>query len=189
MGQMREPDRVKWRVADFHRMGEAGILAPDDRVELIGGEVLRMAPIGSAHAWTVDRLAALLVLAVGERAHVSAQNPIVLSEHDEPQPDLMVLRAPASRYRATLPSSDDVLLLIEVADTTIARDMNIKLPLYARHRIPEVWIVDLPAARLIAFTGSDGASYTQRRELAAKDRVSPVFLPDIAIALGEILAP
>jgi Uma2 family endonuclease len=183
MGRMREPERVKWRVTDFHRMSEAGILAPDDRVELIGGEILKMAPIGSAHAWTVDRLAAVLVLALGERAHVSAQNPVVLSEHDEPQPDLMVLRAPASRYRAALPRSDDVLLVIEVADTTI------KLPLYARHRIPEVWIVDLPAARLIAFTGSDGASYTQRRELAAKDRVSPVFLPDIAIALGEILAP
>lgn len=188
MGEVLELERVRWRVADFHKMGEAGILAEADRVELIDGEIVKMAPIGGPHAWVVDRLGALFVLGAHERAHVSMQNPLVLSEHDEPQPDVMLLRPPASRYKAELPRPSDVLLLVEVADTTLTRDIGIKLPLYARYGIPELWVADLSGARLLAFTDPTPAgTYLQCREFGRADSVAPRALPDLEISLAEIL--
>jgi Uma2 family endonuclease len=188
MSQVLERERVRFRVADFQKMGEAGILSPEDRVELLDGEVVRMAPIGSFHAWSVDRLAALLVLGARERAHVSIQNPLVLSEHSEPQPDLMLLRAPASRYRTELPRVEDVLLLVEVADTTLARDIGVKVPLYARHGIPEVWILDLEGKRLLVFAEPlPSGTYSRTRELGPGDAAAPEALPGLEVLLAEIL--
>lgn len=188
MGEVLELERMKWRVADFHKMAEAGILAADDRVELLNGEIVRMAPIGGPHAWAVDRLGALFVLGARERAHVSIQNPLVLSEHDEPQPDLMLLRPPASRYKADLPRPGDVLLLVEVADTTLTREVSIKLPLSARYGIPEVWLADLQGARLLAFTEPTAeGTYLQCREFGPADSIAPGALADLKIALAEFL--
>lgn len=188
MGEALELERIKWRVADFHKMGEAVILAADERVELIEGEIIRMAPIGRLHAWAVDRLGALFVLGARDRAHVSIQNPLVLSDHDEPQPDLMLLRPPASRYKTEPPRSEDVLLLVEIADTTLARDLDIKLPLHARSGVPELWVFDLSGARLLAFSDAHpGGTYAQQREFGRSDRVAPGALPDLQIVLAEIL--
>lgn len=180
MGEVLELERVRWSVADFQKMGEAGILSPEDRVELLDGEIVRMAPIGSRHAWTVDRLAALLVLGARDRAHVSIQNPLVLGEHSEPQPDLMLLRIPASKYRTELPRVADVLLAVEVADATLARDVGVKVPLYARHQVPEVWVLDLEARRLLLFAAPEpGGTYSRRRELGPAEEIGPDALPDL----------
>ncbi len=137
----------KYRVTvrDFHKMGEARILPEDARVELIDGELITMAPIGSEHASVVRDLINILVPMVQGSALVDAQNPLTLGEHSEPQPDLMVLRGRLDGYRQSHPRAEDVLLLIEVADSSAATDRNVKIPLYAKHGVREVWLIDLGA--------------------------------------------
>ena len=136
----------RWTVADVERMLGSGLLDETDRVELIEGELIDMAPIGSRHANLVDVIAQLLVrrLPVGYRVRV--QNPIRLGELSEPQPDIAVARDRS--YAAAHPEAADVLLLIEVADTTLEIDRDVKLPLYARHGIPECWLVDVAGRSL-----------------------------------------
>ncbi len=160
-----EVTRRRFTVHDYHRMGEAGILHEDDRVELIEGELVEMAAIGTRHLTCVNGLTRMLVRGVGDEAIVSVQNPVRLDEHSEPQPDLTVLRM--RDYRESLPVPEDVLLLIEVSDTTLAYDRGVKLPLYARSGIREVWIVDLRAR------GRRTSRRSVRRRLPAyRDRAS-----------------
>jgi Uma2 family endonuclease len=130
-------------VEAYHRMGEVGIIAPDERVELIEGEVVEMAPIGSRHSGLVNRLNHLLVQAVGNRAVVSVQNPVRLSRTSEPQPDFAVLKPRADDYQSATPRADDVLLLVEVAESSLKYDRELKAPLYAAHGIPELWVIDV----------------------------------------------
>ena len=146
-----EISRHLFTVDDYHRLGEAGILAEDDRVELIEGELVEMAPIGSEHAAGVNALNRLLVLAVGERGIVSPQNPVRLDRRNEPQPDFSVLKPRADAYRSAPPRPSDVLLIVEVAASSLAYDRGLKLALYARHAIPEVWIVNLAAQEIEVF--------------------------------------
>ncbi len=115
-------------IAEFHRIGEAGILREDDRIELIEGEMIEMAPIGSRHLAKVNRLARLLSRQIGELAIVSVQNPIALPPHNEPQPDIALLKPRADDYESALPTADDVLLVVEIADTTLNYDRDAKLP-------------------------------------------------------------
>jgi Uma2 family endonuclease len=131
---------------EYYRMAETGILAPDARVELVEGEIIDMAPIGSPHAARVSRLAKIFTLALAERAIVNVQNPLVLNEYSEPEPDITVLRYREDFYAGGHPRPEDVLLVIEVADTSLQYDRDVKLPLYAAHGIPEYWLVDLPAS-------------------------------------------
>lgn len=149
--------RHRISVGDYHRMGDAGVLAPEARVELIEGEIVDMAPIGKAHASIVDRLNRELVRAVGERAIVRVQGPVQLGELSEPEPDLMLLMPRADFYREAAVAAADVLLIIEVADTTQRYDRRVKVPLYARHGIPETWVIDLEN-RLVHFHRRPGPS-------------------------------
>lgn len=136
----------RWTVADLDRMLGSGLLHETDRVELIEGELIDMAPIGSRHAYTVDSIARMLQRSVGNRYLVRVQNPIRLGESSEPQPDIAVVRDRS--YAAAHPEAADVLLLIEVADTTLEFDREVKLPLYARHGIPECWLIDVSRNQL-----------------------------------------
>jgi len=136
-------------VDDYYRMAEAGILSADDRTELIEGVVVTMSRIGAPHFVTVLRLERLLLDAVGTRAVVSVQGPIRLLPRSEPQPDLALLCPPLDRYEAALPGPADVFLLVEVSDSTLARDRDVKAPLYAAHGIPEYWLVDLAAREVL----------------------------------------
>ncbi|MDQ6783809.1 MAG: Uma2 family endonuclease [Actinomycetota bacterium] len=137
--------RKSWTVDDFGRMVAAGVLAEDDHVELLEGEIIEMAPVGSRHAATVNALARLFHQQVGDRCVVSVQNPIRLSERSEPQPDVALLEWRDDLYRMQLPVPADVLLVIEVADTSVATDREVKVPGYGRAGIPEAWLVDLVA--------------------------------------------
>src|ERR1700676_1935686 len=128
-------------VAEYHRMGEAGILARDDRVELIEGQLIAMSPIGSEHSGTVNALNHCLVQAIGQRGVVAVQNPVQLDDLSEPQPDFAVLKPRDDYYRRATPRPNEVLLIIEVADSSLAYDRNVKRSLYARHDVPEFWIV------------------------------------------------
>lgn len=134
--------RHRFSVSDVHQMVEVGILSPDQRVELIDGELITMAPMGNWHAFVVSELHRLFLLGLEQRAVVRSQTPLVLGDHSEPEPDLLVLRYRDDRYREAPPTAGDVQLLVEVADSTLEMDRRLKLPLYARSGIPEVWLVN-----------------------------------------------
>lgn len=151
--------RHRLSVTDFHRMAEAGILRPGERVELIEGEIIDMAPIGSAHGGAVKLLANRLKLAVGERAVVSVQDPVVLDAHSEPQPDVALLRPREDFYAASHPRAQDVLLVVEVAEASLPYDREVKPPLYARHGIPEAWLVDLASRQFLMHRAPTAKGY------------------------------
>ena len=168
--------RWQFTVVDFARMGEAGIFTEDDRVELIDGEVIAMSPIGPKHVAIVNRLNALMNRQVGDHTIVSVQNLIQLNDYTEPQPDLAVLRARDDFYLHALPLSSDVLLIVEVAETSLAYDREEKLPRYAQAGIPEVWIIDIEQEMVSQYTQPDGSRYTTEQALErGHDIVSPTL--------------
>ena len=154
------PRRHRLTVSDYYRMAEVGILAPDARVELIDGEIIDMVPPGSLHAATVHWLAETFTLSVGKKASVLAQNPVRLDEHSEPQPDLALLKRREDFYRQRHPGSADVLLVVEIADTSLRFDRDTKASLYAVHGIPETWLLELRGQRLIRHRVPRQGSYT-----------------------------
>jgi Uma2 family endonuclease len=164
--------RHRLTVADFQRMGEAGILGPDDRVELIAGEIIDMSPIGSLHAALVDRVAGLFHGHCGSRAIVRVQNPLALDDTSQPQPDVAVVRPRADFYAAAHPGPADTLLVIEVADTTLPFDLEVKVPLYAAAGIPEVWVIEAATRRTHVFRRPAGGRYEERHVVEPRDEVS-----------------
>jgi hypothetical protein len=184
--EMSLPAPHRFTVAEYHRMGEAGIFHEDDRVELIAGEIVEMAPIGTDHSWVVTRLTSLFEKGRGDLI-VWSQNPIVLSDEDEPQPDLALVKPRPELYRKAHPGPDDVLLVVEVADSSLAYDRGEKLARYALAGIPEVWIVDLNGDRLLVFRSPTGRSYEVEFVVsAAAERVSPLALPALAIGPRDL---
>jgi Uma2 family endonuclease len=181
----QEITRRRFTVHDYHRMGEAGILHEDDRVELIEGQIVEMAAIGTRHFACVNGLTRLLVRGVGDAAIVSVQNPVRLDEHTEPQPDLTVLRV--RDYRDSLPMPEDVLLLIEVSDTTLAYDRGVKLPLYARAGIREVWIVDLQGRVIERHTEASANGYRSLEQARQGGEIEPTALPELSLGVDAVL--
>src|SRR5690606_27227174 len=145
------PRRHRITVDQYHRMGELGWFAEDERTELVDGEIIDMPPIGSRHASVVEHLTALLTAVVGNRALVRPQLPIRLGDDSEPQPDVELVRPRADRYRHAHPTATDTLLAIEISDSTLSYDLKVKVPLYARYGVPEAWVIDLEAGRLHRF--------------------------------------
>lgn len=178
--------RHRFTVAEYHRMAETGMLASDARVELIEGEIIDMLPIGSPHAGTVGFLGKRLERAAGDYAFVFVQNPIFLDMQNEPQPDLILLRPRADFYRSAHPTPVDVFLLVEVADTTLPYDTQIKLPIYARYGIPEVWLVDLSNRRFITHRSPTAAGFQDVQTLTDLSAVTPLLLPGVAIDLSDV---
>jgi len=174
-------------VAEYHRMGEVGILTEDDRVELIEGELVAMSPIGSEHSGTVNGLTRLLVMAVGNRGVVAVQNPVQLDDRSEPQPDFAVLKPRSDDYRRATPRADDVLLLIEIADSSLAYDRTVKRSLYARHRIPEFWIVNLAAGEVEVCRNPSGDHYASVSPAGRADILEPELLPGATIPVAALL--
>lgn len=189
MGLLEEFPAMKHRLSvdAYHRMGETGVLPPDARTELIDGEILDMAPIGSRHASVVNRLTGILVRAVGQRAIVQVQGPVRLGDLSEPEPDFALLEPRADFYRDALPGAADILLLIEVADTTLRFDRSVKAPLYARHAIPELWVIDLENALLHFYRQPKGGAYADI-SATGQPALTPIgALAGIALDLSGIL--
>jgi Uma2 family endonuclease len=184
-----EGARRAFTVAEYHRMGEAGILHEDDRVELIDGVIVQMSPIGSRHAACVDRLAAVLMRALGERAIVRVQNPVTIGRLSEPQPDLMVLKPRDDFYAARHPGPSDVLLLIEVTDTTGVYDRATKLPLYARSGIVEAWVVDVRRHVIEVYRGPTLRGYRTRRDVPRGRHIVPAATPRMRVAVDALVGP
>ena len=177
----------RFTVDEYHRMGEAGVFHEDDRVELVDGQVVEMSPIGPEHAGCVGALTGLLARLVGDRAVVWVQNPIDLSELAEPQPDVALLSPRPDAYRTAHPQPEDILLVIEVADTTVTYDRDVKLPLYARAGIPEAWLVDLKSHHIEVCREPSGAQYTDIRTARRGETITPVAFPTVKISVEEIL--
>ncbi|MDZ7753966.1 MAG: Uma2 family endonuclease [Gammaproteobacteria bacterium] len=165
-------------VADYHRMGEAGLFAPGARTELIEGAIVDMTPIGSPHAGAVIRLNTAFSRVEGRIGIIAVQSPVVLGDLSEPQPDLALLRPREDFYARAHPRPEDVVLVVEVADTTVAFDRHTKLPLYARSRLPEAWLVDLPAGVLEIHRRPEAGGYT-RLDCLGPDDLAAVPLPGI----------
>lgn len=141
MRATHSPEKIT--VDDYYEMARVGLIDPDARVELIEGEIVAMAPIGNPHAYAVDVLSERLWAVMSGKAHVRVQGALRLSDRTEPQPDVSVLKLPSEQYRQRQASASDALLVIEVSDTTLRKDLHVKIPLYARHGVPEVWVIDL----------------------------------------------
>lgn len=179
--------RHRITVDEYYRMAELGLLAGDARVELIEGEIIDMAPIGSRHGAAVGRLDRLLQRAVGDRAIVFVQNPIRLSRSSEPQPDLAVVRPREDFYEARHPTGPDTLLIVEVSEATLRYDRQIKVPLYARHGIPDVWIVDLTSNQIHFFRAPAGDEYADVSSTATPGVVELAALRSASVDLSCML--
>ena len=184
---VQAPRRL-FTVRDFYRMAEAGVFREDDRVELLAGEVVEMTPIGSHHAACVNRLHRMFHDRLESSVIVSVQNPVRLEEHSEPQPDLAVIRFRSDFYREAHPSAADVLLVVEVADSSADLDREVKVPLYARAGIPEVWVVDLAAGAVDVYRGASPQGYRHHRPMGSADRLIPDQLPSLEVAVSDVVA-
>ncbi len=179
--------RRLFSVEEYYRMAAAGILAENERVELIEGEIVVMCPIGSPHSGCVNALTHLLVSRVGGDAVVSVQSSVRLSDSSEPEPDLAVLRPRPDFYRSEHPGPADVLWLIEVMASSADYDRGVKLGLYARSGIAEVWLVDLNEELVEAYRAPASEAYTETRTLRRGENLAPGALPGVVLAVDEIL--
>ncbi|MBM2812426.1 MAG: hypothetical protein HW416_3185 [Chloroflexi bacterium] len=184
-----ERAKRQFTVADYYRMAEAGILTEDDRVELIEGEIVEMPPIGDRHASCVDRTTVLFARLFGGRAHLRIQNPLRSSNRSEPVPDLMLLRPRPDFYASGHPTPSDVLLLVEVSDSSEAYDRRVTLPLYAREGVQEVWIFDLGRSVVRVHREPSPTGYALVATHRRGERIAPAAFPDIAIRVEEVIGP
>lgn len=182
------PARHRLDVGAYYRMAEAGILMPNDRVELIDGEIFDMVPVGSAHAGKTRRLNRLFARAAADGLTlVSVQGPLRLDAYNEPEPDLMLLKPRKDDYQGRHPNAADVLLLVEVSESSLVHDRGTKLPLYARFSVPEIWIVDLRGAAVEVYREPAGDAYA-RKERLTSGPLAPFLLPSVAADVGALLA-
>jgi Uma2 family endonuclease len=188
MSAILEPQRHPVTAEEFLRMDRAGVFAPEARLELIQGEIVEMAPIGSPHAGRVNTLTRLFVQRAANRAVVSVQGPVIVSERSIPQPDLALLKLRADDYCDSNPTASEVLLAVEVADTTLAFDLGTKVPLYARAGIPEVWVVDVNERAIRVFRGPSASGYRTSFTAAGAERISADALPDVWLEPRELFS-
>jgi len=173
-------------VEEYYTRAQIGLIDPDARVELIEGEVIDMAPIGNRHGYAVDLLNARLCALADDKAIVRVQGALRLSNITELQPDVSLLKMRADRYRESQACGTDALLVIEVSDTTLRKDMEVKTPLYARHGVPEVWIVDLQQNRIRFLRSPQGGQY---RDITSATEPGSTPVPGLAgaeIALAAL---
>ncbi|HJQ30979.1 MAG TPA: Uma2 family endonuclease [Pyrinomonadaceae bacterium] len=180
-------DKYSFTAEEFERMGEAGILRQDARLELIEGEIFEMSPIGSSHAACVNFLSRLLNRLFGDAYIVATQNPIRLDDFSEPQPDVALLRWRDDYYRGAHPQPDDVLLVIEAADTTVVTDRKTKMPLYARAGIPEAWLVNIPEEQVEVYSDPADGAYRRAEVFGRGAEARSQTVEGLAVGVTELL--
>ena len=178
--------RHQFTVKQFHQMAESGILSENDRLELIRGEMIDMSPIGRRHAGCVNRLVNLLIQLLGKQIVLAPQNPVELDETSEPQPDIALLKPRPDFYRNSHPQPEDIFLLIEVADTTIKYDREVKIPLYAEANIPEVWLIDVNQEVIEVYRNPIQGVYQDVQKLVKNQVLSILAFPNVHINVSEI---
>ena len=185
MNAMTESGIVKHRltVDEYYRMAELGVLAPDARVELIDGEIVDMPPMGSRHGGTGDLLLHRFMKAIGDAAILSSQRPLILGRYSAPQPDLMLLRPRSDFYRRSNPTPADVLLVLEISDSTWRYDREIKAPLYAQHGVSDLWIANVRKQELHCFRGLRHGEFAEVVTVTNPDLVPVQSLPGVSVDL------
>lgn len=181
-----ERTRRRFTVEEYHRMAEAGILKPTDRVELIRGEIVEMSPIGRRHAAFVNNLNEILVTRLRSRAIVSVQNPVVVGDDSEPQPDLAVLRKREVPYKDADAVAVDVLLLVEVAEHSLRYDRTVKLQLYAGAGIPEYWVVDCANEFVEIHRTPSADGYRDVLRVPGDGAVTLLAFSDVTVRVADI---
>jgi Uma2 family endonuclease len=177
----------RFTVDEFYRMAEAGIIKEGDRVELIEGQIVEMSPIGSRHAAAVDRGCAVWRRLLGERAIIRSQNPVRLDEHSEPEPDIALLRPRPDFYASAHPGAADVYVVVEVAETSYLYNRRVKLSMYARSGMAEVWLLDLGGRRLEVFRDPAPEGYRTRLALDPGATIAPLAFPDALVPVDDLL--
>ncbi len=176
--------RHRWTVKELQRFVEHGAFLPEDRIELIAGELIDMAPIGPEHAGVVDLLMDNLNQRVKQKLLIRGQNPIILGDHSAPQPDVALVHRHNDFYRSHHPHPEDIVLLIEVADTTVHYDRTVKIPLYTRYNIPEVWLIDLSKRCIEVYREPTETGY-QTIEHHHQGKIVCASLPDAWLRVEE----
>jgi len=179
--------RKRFTTQEYEQIAAAGVFAEDDRVELLEGEIVELSPLGPQHSACVDRLNRLLQRRVGDEAIVRVQSPVRLGQHSEPQPDVALLQPRPDFYADGHPEPEDVLLLIEVADSSLSYDRELKLPLYARAGVAEVWLVGLLPQTIEVFRAPSESGYGERREARRGESVAALNAPSVVLSVAEIL--
>ena len=182
-----EATRKRFTVDDYYRMAETGILSENDRTELIEGEIIEMSPIGGPHMNAVNRATMIFARGIGDKVVVSVQNPSPMDRYNEPQPDVVLIRPREGFYGTGKPGPEDVVLLIEVSDTSLRFDRNVKVPIYARNGIREVWVIDLQADAIHAFREPKGNAYASIETKGRNERISPEAFPDFSVNVAELI--
>lgn len=183
------PSRRLFTVHEYHKMAEIGLLTEDDRVELIEGEILVMPPIGEGHFGRVNRFTRIFVRAFSSDAVVHIQNPVRLGLRNEPEPDVVLLRYREDDYEGKFPEPEDVLLLVEIADSSLGYDRNTKLPLYAKAGIPEYWIVDLIHREIAVYRDPSRGKYRSVQRLKHGDTIAPLAFLETTLNVSDLLGP
>jgi Uma2 family endonuclease len=182
-----EPRKHYFTVEEYYRMAQSGIFSEDDRVELIEGEVVEMSPIGSTHQGCVNELSSLLTETLGRAAIVQVQGPIHIDKYSEPQPDIALLKPRRDFYRRSLATPADVLLIIEVGDTSAQYDRNVKLPLYAQSGIPEAWLINLPKDFIELHSEPKNGKYQKVQRVRRGKKLVSATIPELTLDAAEIL--
>ena len=182
-------EKRKFTVAEYYRMAEVGILHHTERVELLDGEIIVMAPIGIPHATGVRRMERVLHQALGAAAAISVQNPVRLDDHSEPEPDIALLRFREDDYATAHPGPADTLVVIEVSDSTLDFDREVKSKRYAAAGIPEMWVMNLPGDCLDRLDQPGPAGYARHTIFRRGEKISPAALPDLELAVADLLPP
>jgi len=185
MSQVKLPTK-KFTIAEYHQMITLGVLKEDENLELIKGEIIAMSPVGFKHSSCVNKLNYLLNLNLANQAIISVQNPIKLKDNSEPQPDLVLLKFSQDFYNLRLPQPEDILLVIEVADTSIEYDRNVKIPLYAENKISEVWLIDLNQKLVEVYQNPENNYYKIRQKLGNKDILNLIIDSKITVNIKDL---
>jgi Uma2 family endonuclease len=182
-----ESARKLFTTDDVLKMAEAGLFGPEERIELIDGEILEMSPVGVRHVHCVNRATTFFTEAFGRTAIVSIQNAVHLNIHNMPQPDVVVFKPRADFYFPDRATPADVLFVVEVSDSTLRRDRNIKLPKFAASGIPEVWIEDLKHDLILVFRDPEGSQYRTQLTMRRGDSISPLAFPKATFLVDDLI--
>jgi Uma2 family endonuclease len=176
----------KFTVDEYHKMGKSHVFHPEERLELIKGEIIKMSPIGLKHASMVNRLSNLFYRNLAEEIIISIQNSIKLNDNSEPQPDLVLAKYRDDFYANKPIEAEDIYLLIEVSDSTLKYDRETKIPLYAENKVNEVWLVNLNNNTLEVYRQPENNSYQHFQKLTSNQTISPLDFPELIINLSSI---
>jgi Uma2 family endonuclease len=179
--------RLLFTVDQYHQLEKIGVLTEDDRVELIHGEIVEMAPIGERHFGHVNRFNYIFSRLFGDRALLHIQNPVRLGPRIEPEPDVVLLKPRDDFYETGVPTPADVLLLIEIADSSVEYDRNTKVPLYGQAGIVEYWLVNLVQDQIVVYRDPSPTGYRTVQVFRPGDAIQPLLFPDVTIAVSDVL--